>query len=50
MNFVVVVLQIIFLGTMVLRVVVAVDYYDDQFGMLDLEEQKCDCCEEEDEE
>jgi hypothetical protein len=28
----------------------AVDYYDDEFGMLDLSEQKCDCCEEEDEE
>ena len=28
----------------------AVDYYDDEFGVLDLSEQKCDCCEEEDEE
>jgi hypothetical protein len=28
----------------------AVDYYDDQFGLLDLSEQKCDCCNEDDEE
>jgi hypothetical protein len=28
----------------------AVDYYDDEFGALDLSEQECDCCIEDDEE